>query len=179
MSSLVNAQTTTTVTKSCGACNGPVSEYASVGQTCPHCGVTWGDETTTSTTTTLPASSYEFSSVPSSRLPTSSNVYFEDGEYKVRTSDWPSTSNFRNYSSRPYRETTDRTTSAVNFHNRYSNSIRRKFEVQLTKAGFFSGDVDGLFTASTIKAIRNFQRAMGLSVDGRIGPATMRYLNAY
>jgi predicted RNA-binding Zn-ribbon protein involved in translation (DUF1610 family) len=43
MSSLVNGQTS----KSCGACHRDVSAYSTVGQRCPHCGVIWGRENTT------------------------------------------------------------------------------------------------------------------------------------
>jgi hypothetical protein len=38
------AQTYTTESKSCGACNMPVSVHSQVGMTCPHCGVRWGSE---------------------------------------------------------------------------------------------------------------------------------------
>ena len=43
---ITNAQTYTTVSKSCGSCGGSVSEYSRTGQRCPHCGVIWGQETT-------------------------------------------------------------------------------------------------------------------------------------
>ena len=33
--------------KSCGACNRSVSIYSTVGDRCPHCGVIWGRENTT------------------------------------------------------------------------------------------------------------------------------------
>lgn len=37
---------TTTVSKKCENCGGIVSNNASVGDTCPHCGVIWGKENT-------------------------------------------------------------------------------------------------------------------------------------
>jgi competence protein ComGC len=37
------------VSKSCGACGKKVSKSSKVGDTCPHCGVRWGYETTTYT----------------------------------------------------------------------------------------------------------------------------------
>ena len=49
---IANAQTYTTVSKSCGSCHGTVSQYSRTGQTCPHCGVTWGQETTKRSTRT-------------------------------------------------------------------------------------------------------------------------------
>lgn len=41
------SQTYTTERKSCGACGKEVSIYSTVGMTCPHCGVRWGEENTT------------------------------------------------------------------------------------------------------------------------------------
>ena len=43
-------QAQTTVSKSCGKCHKPVSEYATIGDVCPHCGVRWGYENTSKTT---------------------------------------------------------------------------------------------------------------------------------
>ena len=42
----VNAQAYTTVSKSCGSCDGAVSSSSRIGQRCPHCGVIWGKENT-------------------------------------------------------------------------------------------------------------------------------------
>lgn len=42
--------TTTTVSKSCGSCGGAVSSNSRIGMTCPHCGVRWGYENTTTST---------------------------------------------------------------------------------------------------------------------------------
>ena len=36
----------TSISKSCGACGERVSNNSKVGDTCPHCGVRWGYETT-------------------------------------------------------------------------------------------------------------------------------------
>jgi hypothetical protein len=44
--SLVNGQTS----KSCGSCHNSVSVYSQVGDYCPHCGVRWGYENTTTST---------------------------------------------------------------------------------------------------------------------------------
>lgn len=45
-------QAQTTVSKSCGKCHKPVSQYATIGDVCPHCGVRWGYENTSKTTST-------------------------------------------------------------------------------------------------------------------------------
>jgi hypothetical protein len=42
ISILANGQSS----KSCGACNRSVSNYSGVGDRCPHCGVIWGRENT-------------------------------------------------------------------------------------------------------------------------------------
>ncbi len=41
---------TTTVSKSCGSCGGAVSSDSKIGMRCPHCGVRWGYENTTTST---------------------------------------------------------------------------------------------------------------------------------
>lgn len=50
----------TTVSKSCGSCGGAVSSNSCVGMRCPHCGVRWGYENTTTSTShstrTIPSS---------------------------------------------------------------------------------------------------------------------------
>ncbi len=63
ISCLIYSQTTTTESKSCGACGKAVSIYSKVGDTCPHCGVRWGEENTRTTTVksptyNLPSTSY-------------------------------------------------------------------------------------------------------------------------
>jgi len=58
LTSQTNAQTTTTVSKKCGKCQKPVSSSSKVGDTCPHCGVRWGYENTTTSSTTVNRPSY-------------------------------------------------------------------------------------------------------------------------
>lgn len=54
----------TTVSKSCGSCNGAVSSNSRIGMTCPHCHVRWGYENTSRST------SHTTRKVPSSGLAT-------------------------------------------------------------------------------------------------------------
>lgn len=53
------AQTTTTVSKKCGKCGKSVSTNSRIGDICPHCGVRWGYENTTTTSTTVARPKYE------------------------------------------------------------------------------------------------------------------------
>lgn len=58
-------------------------------------------------------------------------------------------------------------------------------QTQLNKAAAKEGNsafkvtVDSKFGAKTTAAVRAFQRAMGLSVDGQVGPNTLKYLEKY
>ena len=49
----------------------------------------------------------------------------------------------------------------------------------LQKAGVFSGRVDGLIGPQTRRAVREFQKAKGLSADGFVGLKTIKVLMTY
>jgi hypothetical protein len=42
--------------------------------------------------------------------------------------------------------------------------------------GYYDGELDARFGASTEKAVKDFQRDLGLTVDGRVGPETKKWL---
>jgi len=44
---------------------------------------------------------------------------------------------------------------------------------RLTEMGFHSGRVDGIFGSMTENAVKEFQKSVGVSVDGKCGPATI------
>lgn len=46
----------------------------------------------------------------------------------------------------------------------------------LKKQGYYTGVVDGIFGSKTLAAVKSFQRANGLTVDGIAGPQTLKAL---
>jgi len=57
LSSQLYGQSSKVVSAQCGKCHKPVSTSAKVGDYCPHCGVRWGFENTTSTSIIIPSTS--------------------------------------------------------------------------------------------------------------------------
>lgn len=60
---------TVTTSKQCGSCHKPVSKNSRIGMYCPHCGVRWGYENTTTRRSegmgsTIPDRDWDFPSVP-------------------------------------------------------------------------------------------------------------------
>ena len=49
-----------------------------------------------------------------------------------------------------------------------------ELQERLLALGFTPDRVDGVFGANTEKAVRHFQRGVGLAVDGQVGPETLR-----
>jgi N-acetylmuramoyl-L-alanine amidase len=47
---------------------------------------------------------------------------------------------------------------------------------ELQNQGFYSGDIDGIYGANTIRAVRNMQQQYGLKADGIAGPQTLQAL---
>ncbi|MDO4740857.1 MAG: spore cortex-lytic enzyme [Eubacteriales bacterium] len=47
-----------------------------------------------------------------------------------------------------------------------------KVQKRLIQYDYLDGEADGLFGEATLEAVRFFQRRNGLSVDGKVGPAT-------
>ncbi|MBR6902787.1 MAG: peptidoglycan-binding protein, partial [Clostridia bacterium] len=46
----------------------------------------------------------------------------------------------------------------------------------LKRQGYYTGAVDGIFGSKTLAAVKSFQRANGLTVDGIAGPQTLKAL---
>ncbi|NTU29514.1 spore cortex-lytic enzyme [Brevibacillus sp. HB1.1] len=49
-------------------------------------------------------------------------------------------------------------------------------QYRLQMLGYYNGKLDGIYGANTTKAVRQFQKAYGLSIDGITGPNTWRVL---
>jgi len=49
-------------------------------------------------------------------------------------------------------------------------------QMQLANAGFYNGTIDGIFGNLTLKAVEEFQRSVGITVDGVAGEVTRMYL---
>ena len=57
-----------------------------------------------------------------------------------------------------------------------SGGTVRQIQQLLLDWGYYSGEVDGIFGSETEDAVEYFQSKNGLTVDGKVGPATMEAL---
>lgn len=48
-----------------------------------------------------------------------------------------------------------------------------KIQTRLKKWGYYTGDIDGIYGSSTVSAVKYFQRANGLRIDGIAGNETL------
>ena len=55
-----------------------------------------------------------------------------------------------------------------------NSSLTKKVQAKLNKLGYNCGTPDGSMGPKTVSAIKKFQKAKGLKVDGSAGPATRR-----
>ena len=65
---------------------------------------------------------------------------------------------------------------AATYRQGSSGQAVQTIQEKLVRWGYFDGPVDGIFGAKTEAAVRSFQRKNGLSVDGIVGPATLKAL---
>lgn len=52
----------------------------------------------------------------------------------------------------------------------------RNIQKKLKELGFYNGNIDGIFGTKTQTAVKNFQRSVGITVDGIAGSKTLLYL---
>jgi hypothetical protein len=72
-----------------------------------------------------------------------------------------------------------KTQIAIDYHNKYSYSDKEALEKLLSRLGYSVGLIDGIFTETTISAIKKFQKDEGLTVDGKIGSTTLKHILDY
>lgn len=65
---------------------------------------------------------------------------------------------------------------AVTYAKGSSGETVRQIQEKLLDWGYYSGEVDGIFGSKTEDAVEYFQRKNGLTVDGKVGPATLEAL---
>lgn len=53
----------------------------------------------------------------------------------------------------------------------------RRIQKKLKELGYYKGNVDGIYGVMTQNAVKAFQRAVGIKVDGIAGPQTLLYLS--
>ncbi|MGI6706606.1 MAG: peptidoglycan-binding domain-containing protein [Clostridia bacterium] len=56
-------------------------------------------------------------------------------------------------------------------------SAVKDLQQKLKNKGYYKSSVDGIFGSLTEKAVRNFQKSVGITVDGIAGPVTLAKLN--
>ncbi len=65
---------------------------------------------------------------------------------------------------------------AATYRQGSSGETVRTIQTKLTNWGYFSSPIDGIYGPKTAEAVRYFQRKNGLTVDGVVGPATLKAL---
>ena len=74
-------------------------------------------------------------------------------------------------------EPSNQVTEKVSVGSRHANG--KQIQEALKNAGYYQGVVDGKIGKGTREAIRAFQKANNLSVDGRVGKRTWAVLKTY
>lgn len=65
---------------------------------------------------------------------------------------------------------------AVTYKKGSSGSTVTTIQQKLSRWGYYSGKVDGVYGSKTEEAVKYFQRKNGLAVDGKCGPKTLAAL---
>ena len=68
------------------------------------------------------------------------------------------------------------TANAATYKRGSSGSVVTQIQTKLSNWGYYSGSIDGIFGSRTEAAVKKFQQKNGLSVDGKVGPATLAAL---
>ena len=65
---------------------------------------------------------------------------------------------------------------AVTYQKGSTGSTVTTIQQKLSRWGYYSGKVDGIYGSKTVEAVKYFQRKNGLAVDGKCGPKTLAAL---
>ena len=65
---------------------------------------------------------------------------------------------------------------AVTYQKGSTGSVVTTIQEKLSRWGYYSGKVDGVYGSKTLEAVKLFQRRNGLAVDGKCGPKTLAAL---
>ena len=65
---------------------------------------------------------------------------------------------------------------AVTYQKGSTGSTVTTIQEKLSRWGYYSGKVDGVYGSKTAEAVKYFQRKNGLAVDGKCGPQTLKAL---
>ena len=68
------------------------------------------------------------------------------------------------------------TAHAAMYQKGSSGSVVTQIQTKLKNWGYYNGTIDGIFGSKTEAAVELFQRKNGLTVDGKVGAATLRAL---
>lgn len=63
---------------------------------------------------------------------------------------------------------------AASYKKGSTGSMVSKIQTTLKDQGFYKGAVDGVYGSGTETAVKAFQQNNGLTVDGKVGPATLK-----
>ena len=157
----------------------PASESATPTPTMPAGSAGWSDWGTVSGTTATPQPGVNVSVLPESS-PESSTIVFDI--YTPKPADSSGTA----VTASP-RETIQVVTQAPATPTPTPKSLQRGFtgsdevralQKRLKALGYYTGSVDGDFGAGTEAAVKAFQKANGLTADGKAGEKTLEKLNS-
>lgn len=65
---------------------------------------------------------------------------------------------------------------AVTYKKGSTGSVVTQIQTKLRDWGYYTGTVDGVYGSKTEEAVKYFQKKNGLTVDGKVGPATQKAL---
>ncbi|NLH00902.1 MAG: spore cortex-lytic enzyme [Clostridiales bacterium] len=63
---------------------------------------------------------------------------------------------------------------AASYKRGSTGSMVSKIQTVLKNQGFYKGAVDGVFGSATESAVKAYQKRFGLTVDGKVGPQTLK-----